>query len=172
MAHVGRGGAGDRPEVSGPYARQQVSGLEQTFTAQEKFGLFPQAKLHTQWPGGPGLRGNAAFDQFYASQVPYIASALKSEQLVDPALVALLQKIGPSVVLTHSQAGVFGWAVSDQHPELVKAHAAVERNGPTFFDIRLKGGAEWWEKIGEPGARPYGIPRVPLPFDPPVQSPE
>ncbi|WP_128566510.1 alpha/beta hydrolase [Methylobacterium crusticola] len=169
---VGRGRSGDNPEVYGPYARLQVSDLEQTFTGQEKFNLFPQAKLHTQWPGGPGLRGNVAFDQFFASQVPFIASALKSEQLVDPALITLLQKIGPSLVLTHSQAGVFGWAVSDQHPELVKAHVAVEPNGPTFFDIRFKGGTEWWEKIGEARARPYGITRVPLAFEPPVQSPE
>ena len=123
--------------------------LETIFTGQENFDLFPQAKLHTRWPGGPGVKGNPAFDQFYLSQVPFIASALRSEELVDPALIALLEKIGPSVLLTHSQAGVFGWAVSDKRPELVKAHVAVEPNGPTFYDIRFKGGADWYEKVGE-----------------------
>ena len=168
---VGRGRSGDNPEVYGPYARLAPGDLESIFTGQERFDLFPQAKLHTQWPGGPGVKGNAAFDQFYLSQVPYIASALKSEELVNPALIALLEKIGPSVVLTHSQAGVFGWAVSDQRPDLVKAHVAVEPNGPTFYDIKFKGGEEWYERVGEARARPYGITRVPLRFEPPVSSP-
>lgn len=168
---VGRGRSGDNPEVYGPYARLATSDLEGIFTGQEKFDLFPQAKLHTQWPGGPGVKGNLAFDQFYLSQVPYIASALKSEELVNPALIALLEKIGPSIVLTHSQAGVFGWAVSDQRPDLVKAHVAVEPNGPTFYDIKFKGGAEWYERVGDARARPYGITRVPLHFEPPVSSP-
>ncbi|GJD41932.1 alpha/beta hydrolase [Methylobacterium bullatum] len=168
---VGRGRSGDNPEVYGPYARLAPGDLESIFTGQELFELFPQAKLHTQWPGGPGVKGNGAFDQFYLSQVPYIANALRSEELVNPSLIALLEKIGPSVVLTHSQAGVFGWAVSDQRPDLVKAHVAVEPNGPTFYDIRFKGGAEWYERVGDARARPYGITRVPLTFEPPVNSP-
>ena len=117
---VGRGRSGGDPDTYGPYARLPAEDLETVFTGQERFALYPQAKLHTQWPGGAGVRGNAAFDQFYLSQVPYIASALKSEELVDPALVALLETIGPAILLTHSQAGVFGWAVSDQRPDLVK----------------------------------------------------
>ncbi|WP_413629225.1 alpha/beta hydrolase [Methylobacterium sp. W2] len=168
---VGRGRSGDNPEVYGPYARLTPGDLESIFTGQERFELFPQAKLHTQWPGGAGVKGNDAFDQFYLSQVPYIANALKSEELVNPALIALLEKIGPSVILTHSQAGVFGWAVSDQRPDLVKAHVAIEPNGPTFYDIRFKGGAEWYERVGDARARPYGITRVPLKFEPPVNSP-
>jgi len=167
---VGRGRSGG-DETYGPYARLPVEDLETVFTGQERSALYPQATLHTQWPGGPGLRGNAAFDQFYRSQVPYIASALKSEELVDPALIALLERIGPAIVLTHSQAGVFGWAVSDQRPDLVKAHVAIEPNGPTFFDIRFKGGTDWYERVGDARARPYGITRVPLHFEPPVSSP-
>jgi pimeloyl-ACP methyl ester carboxylesterase len=168
---VGRGRSGGDAETYGPYARLPVEDLETVFTGQERSGLYPQAKLHTQWPGGPGVRGNAAFDQFYLSQVPYIASALKSEELVDPALIALLEKTGPAILLTHSQAGVFGWAVSDQRPDLVKAHIAVEPNGPTFYDIRFKGGDTWYERVGDSRARPYGITRVPLHFEPPVSGP-
>lgn len=168
---VGRGRSGGDAETYGPYARLPAEDLETVFTGQERSELYPQAKLHTQWPGGPGLRGNAAFDQFYRSQVPYIASALKSEELVDPALIALLEKIGPAIVLTHSQAGVFGWAVSDQRPDLVKAHVAIEPNGPTFFDVRFKGGTDWYERVGDARARPYGITRVPLHFEPPVSGP-
>lgn len=168
---VGRGRSGQDPDAYGPYARITPGELETVYTGQENYGLYPEAKLHTQWPDGPGVRGNPAFDQFYLSQVPYIASGLRTEELVDPALTALLEKIGPAVLLTHSQAGVFGWAVSDQRPDLVKAHVAVEPNGPTFYDIRFKGGADWYERVGEAQARPYGITRVPLHFEPPVSSP-
>ena len=168
---VGRGRSGQDPDAYGPYARITPGELETVFTGQENYGLYPEAKLHTQWPGGPGVRGNAAFDQFYRSQVSYIASGVRTEELVDPALIALLEKIGPAILLTHSQAGVFGWAVSDQRPDLVKAHVAVEPNGPTFYDIRFKGGADWYERVGEARARPYGITRVPLHFEPPVATP-
>ncbi|WP_158808913.1 alpha/beta hydrolase [Beijerinckia sp. L45] len=167
---VGRGRSGDNPEAYGPYTRLQPSDLEDLYTGQETRNLFPQARLHTQWPGGPGVRGNPAFDQFFASQVPYLASAVKTEELVDPALADLLQTIGPAVLLTHSQAGVFGFAASDQHPDLVKAHVAVEPNGPPFFDIRFKGGADWWEKASDAPARAYGLTRVPLTFDPPIHT--
>ena len=169
---VGRGRSGTNPEVYGPYARFSTRALEETYTAQELYDLFPQAKLHTQWPGGPGVQGNAAFDQFFASQVPYLAGAQQTEELVDPALIALLDRIGPAVLVTHGQAGLFGWAVSDARPDLVKAHVAVEPNGPPFFDVRLRGGKDFYEKSGDGRARAYGITRVPLTFDPPVKSPE
>ncbi|MFD0938402.1 alpha/beta hydrolase [Methylobacterium trifolii] len=169
---VGRGRSGTNPEVYGPYTRFSPRTLEETYTAQEVYDLFPQARLHTQWPGGPGVPGNAAFDQFFASLVPYLASAQQTEELVDPALTALLEKVGPAVVLTHGQGGLFGWAVSDARPDLVKAHVAIEPNGPPFFDVRLRGGKDFYEKAGDGRARAYGITRLPLTFDPPVRSPD
>ena len=41
------------------------------FAAPERFNFWPQAHLHTQWPG-KGEPGDPVFDQFYASQVPSI----------------------------------------------------------------------------------------------------
>ena len=38
--------------------RFSVRDLEEIFTGQENYKLFPQASLHTQWPGGPGVAGN------------------------------------------------------------------------------------------------------------------
>ncbi|GJD57746.1 hypothetical protein MTDSW087_05575 [Methylobacterium dankookense] len=169
---VGRGRSGTNPEVYGPYTRLSARTLEETYTAQEVYDLFPQAKLHTQWPGGPGVQGNPAFDQFMASQVPYLANSQQTEELVTPALVALIDKIGPAILLTHGQGALFGWAVSDQRPDLVKAHVAVEPNGPPFFDVRFRGGKDFWERAGEGRARAYGITRMPLTFDPPVNAPE
>ena len=167
---VGRGRSGQSPESYGPYMRLSTYDMASIYTGQENYRLFPQASLHTQWPGGAGVPGNAAFDQFYASQVESIASGVKTEELNDPALIALLVKIGPAVLLTHSQAGVFGWKVGDSRPDLVKAIVAVEPNGPPFHDVDFKGGSEWYAE-GAALARPWGITRVPLDFVPAAASP-
>lgn len=169
---VGRGRSGTNPEVYGPYDRLGTRDLERTFTAPEVYDLYPQAKLHTQWPGGAGVQGNASFDQYFASQVPYLANTQQTEDLVDTALGALLDRTGPVVLVTHGQGALFGWALSDAHPDLVKAHIAVEPGGPPFFDVKFRGGKDFWEKTGEGRSRAYGITRMPLTFEPPVKTPE
>jgi pimeloyl-ACP methyl ester carboxylesterase len=166
---VGRARSGASPETYGSYMRFSVSDLEQIFTGQENYKLFPQDKLHTQWPGGPGVAGNPSFDQFYASQVESIANGVKTEELNDPALVALLEKIGPAILLTHSQSGVFGWKVADMRPDLVKGLISVEPNGPPFYDPQFKGGDDWYADGSAP-ARSWGITRVPLGYVPAAAS--
>src|SRR5256885_1359208 len=67
----GRGRAAYEADV---YGRATQPGLEQTerrFVAPERFGLWPQAHLHTQWPG-KSASGDPVFDQFFASQMPSI----------------------------------------------------------------------------------------------------
>ena len=167
---VGRARSGAAPESYGPYMRFSVRDLEEIFTGQENFKLFPQASLHTQWPGGPGVAGNPSFDQFYASQVESIANGVKTEELNDSAIIALLEKIGPAILLTHSQSGVFGWKVADMRPDLVKGIVAVEPNGPPFYDPIFLGGADWYKDSEKP-ARAWGITRIPLSFDPPASEP-
>ncbi|MFC6791664.1 alpha/beta hydrolase [Methylobacterium komagatae] len=169
---VGRGRSGTNPEVYGPYDRLGTRDLERTFTAPEVYDLYPQAKLHTQWPGGAGVQGNASFDQYFASQVPYLANSQQTEDLVDTALGALLDRTGPVVLVTHGQGSLFGWALSDSRSDLVKAHVAVEPGGPPFFDVKFRGSKDFWEKSGDARARAYGITRMPLTFSPPVRTPE
>jgi len=164
---VGRARSGADPQIYGPYMRFAVEQEESLFTAPEKYKLWPQATLHTQWPGGPGVAGNPAFDQFFASQLESIASTVKTEELMFPADVALLEKIGPAIVLTHSQSGVFGFKLADARPDLVKAHIAVEPNGPPFYDTDFRGGDDWY-KDSDKIARPWGVARVPLAYDPPA----
>jgi pimeloyl-ACP methyl ester carboxylesterase len=45
---------------------------------------------------------------------------------------ALLDKIGPAIVIAHSQGGPFGWQLADARPQLVKALVALESEGPPF----------------------------------------
>lgn len=122
-----RGRSAWHPGIDGELRNFSVSTVESLFTAPK--GAWPQAKLHTQWPGS-GRRGDPVFDQFYASQVEYVASNVATQTAVQAAGVALLDRIGPAVLVTHSQAGPFGWLIADARPALVKGIVATEPQGP------------------------------------------
>ena len=152
-----------RPFVNGALQTVSVGTVEQRFTAPEKFGVWPQAKAHSQWPGSgdrKGLRGDPVFDAFYATQVASLASAVETQTLVQSASAALLDRIGPAVIVTHSQAGPFGWLIADARPAAVKAIVAVEPNGPPFQNAIT----------GEERARPWGLSDIPLTYDPPAHD--
>jgi len=92
--------------------------VERQFTAPEILGAWPQAKKHTQWPGQgekKGRRGDPIFDAFYSTQVQGLRSGgVETQTLVRSAGTALLDKIGPAILVTHSQAGPFGccWPIA------------------------------------------------------------
>jgi pimeloyl-ACP methyl ester carboxylesterase len=134
------------------------------FTAIETAGTWPQAKKHTQWPGdGPnkGRKGDAIFDAFYATQVETVLDVEATQQRNRDAAAALLDKIGPAIVLTHSQSGPYGWLIADARPQLVKAVIGIEPAGPPF-EATI---------IGTGRTRPWGPTDIPLAYDPPVKDP-
>ena len=145
-------------ELSGP---STTSSVEQRFTAPEQFNLWPQAAKHTQWPG-TGMAGDPVFDEFFASQVPSIGDGSLMEELNQDAGAALLDKIGPAIIMTHSQSGPFGWQIADARPELVKAVVAVEPSGGPFYNSSVQGGDL---------ARPWGITSTELVYEPAVTDP-
>ncbi len=148
--------------VYGPTAISPVATIEQRFTAPERWNMWPQARLHTQWPG-TGVAGDSVFDQFYAEQLPSLASFPKQQELNRDAGAALLDKIGPAIVLIHSQSGAFVWPIADARPQLVKAIVAVEPSGPPVRDIEFKGAPDWFEN-GEL-TKPWGLTAVPLTYE-------
>ena len=160
---VGRGKAAYQSDLYGTATKLDIENIEQRFTATEHFNLWPQAHLHTQWPGN-GEAGDPVFDQFYASQEPGIADFALVQSLNRDAIVALLEKIGPAILLTHSQSGPFGWLVADARPDLVKAILAVEPNGPPFYDLQMIGAPDWFHYGTK--LRPWGITAVPLNYSP------
>jgi pimeloyl-ACP methyl ester carboxylesterase len=166
---AGRGRSG-QDAAHGAHDRWSAERVAQTFTDPASHALYPQARLHSQWPGGQGCAGDPVFDQFYASQVDYLADPAATEALVLEANLELLERIGPTILLTHSQSGVFGWKLADARPDLVRAILAVEPNGPPFFDITFHGGEDWCRESTTP-TRPWGITRLPLSFEPPPESP-
>ena len=162
-----RARSGHQPEV-GPQSRNAVDRIQQRFTAPERSNLWPQAKLHTQWPGS-GVAGDPVFDQFFAQNYPSLAGFPRQQELNRDAGAALLDRIGPAILLTHSQSGTFGWLVADARPSLVKAIVAMEPSGPPVHDNVEKGAPEWFED--GPLSKPYGLTAPPLTYDPPVNDP-
>jgi len=155
-----RGRSAWQPGIDGKLTTFPAERIEQLFTASEVLGSWPQAKKHTQWPGS-GRMGDPAFDAFYATQVEYLADNAETQRLNQAAGAALLERIGPAIILTHSQSGPFGWLIADARPKLVKAIVAVEPSGPPFEDAVLREGA----------ARAWGVADIPITYDPPIADP-
>jgi pimeloyl-ACP methyl ester carboxylesterase len=170
----GRGRAAFEPEHYGAAGRVNLENTIRFFVAPERYKLWPQAHLHTQWPG-QGVPGDPVFDQFYASQLPSIENFTLQQELSRDAILELLKKIGPSILLTHSQSGTIGWPAADARPDLVKAIVAVEPNGPPFYDVetspRAIASAPDWSRYSETQGRPWGITAEPLSYSPPVAKP-
>ena len=163
----GRARSGYFASIYGKTRRPTVELVERRFTAPAVTRLWPQAHLHKRWPG-TGRRGDPIFDEFFSSQVESIENGEMTESLVRDAGVALLDRIGPSILLTHSQSGPFGWAIADRAPEKVKAILSIEPNGPPLHELDLNGAPEWFSDAAR--SRPWGITRVPLTYDPPVKN--
>ena len=69
-----------------------------------------------------------ALDQYLAQLVPNSETTLAGGGAVNTvnALTAVLDKIGPAVVMVHSQSGVYGLELSRKRPNLVRALVSVE----------------------------------------------
>lgn len=136
--------------------------IETHFTATSFYHLWPQAVLHTQWPGDNnatiGRKGDPIFDAFYASVVQFAASEVSVQTMMQKAGAALLDKIGASILLTHSQSGSFGWLLADVRPNLVKGIVAIEPKGPPFREAIFTNAS----------ARAWGVTDIPLTYDPAV----
>ncbi len=150
--------------ANGPIRGLPPETVEERFTAPERSGGWPQAKKHSQWPGDgekAGRKGDPVFDEFYASQVESLTGTVETQKLLQAAGVALLEKIGRSILVTHSQAGTFGWLLADARPALVAGVVAVEPSGPPFQDA----------VTGDAMNRPWGLTDIPVTYDPPVKEP-
>jgi len=117
----------------GSMATISVEDTQKLFTSPgaPQWRLWPQAHLHTQWPG-TGEPGDPAFDAFYASQVQFQIDERVSEEDNTRAYTALLDRVGEAYLVVHSQAGAYGWRIGDARPRLVKGIVAVEPSGPPF----------------------------------------
>ena len=144
------------PSVDGPSTFHSTEIMTSRFIGSN--GGWPQSEKHTQWPGDPE---DEAAIQFLSAAVEYLPSNRDSQALVLRAGVELLKLVGPAVLITHSQAGPFGWLLADACPELVKGIVAFEPGGPPFSADPTAA-----------KAKNYGPADLPLHFEPEVTSPD
>lgn len=135
--------------------------VREMFTACAAHGTWPQAPLHTQWPGTGDL-GDPAFDRLVASGVPMLRGQAAQEAATRDAVVALVDRVArPVVLLAHSNGGGVPYLVADARPRLVRLVVALEPKGPPFSGGRYNPGL---------GNR-WGVCQVPISWAPPVADP-
>lgn len=127
---------------------------------------YPQAAHHTQWPG-TGLPGDPVFDAFFASQVQLQTNNTITAQLSNNSYVALADRIAtPHILITHSQAGPFGWQLANERPGLLAGVVAIEPGASPFETWTgppyAPGYAQAWPPLI------YGLTVLPLAYDPPL----
>jgi pimeloyl-ACP methyl ester carboxylesterase len=166
---VARGRSAHFSQSQGEVQAGNLKRTEQRFVAPKRFNLWPQAKRHTQWPGR-GKPGDKVFDAFYATQFPSLESYPTQQEINRDAIIALLDRIGPAVLLVHSQSGAFAWPVADARPKLVKAIVAIEPNGPPVYETDFKGAPDWFVDVGM--RKTSGLGMVPLAYHPPLKPGE
>lgn len=138
------------PDVNGPYGPPAAyEGFVATFAGPSPPGLPP----HTQWPGSGG-RDDPALATFLAWQEPFVTDVTAAHEDMRAGAAGLLDKIGPSVLLTHSLGGGFGWLALSERPAAVRALVAVEPADPPFADHPALGSFR------------HGLTPVPLAFGP------
>lgn len=98
---------------------------EQWFFNQFRLGLWPDLYEGVQFSADP-----AALEQFFRAMVPD-TGPIDSDVLVD-AVSAALDRIGPTILVTHSHAGGFGWLTAMRHPN-VRAVVSFEPGSGFVF---------------------------------------
>ena len=74
-------------------------------------------------PGCAFPADRASYLQFTKQNVPRWTT---TDDATTAAYIAYLEKVGPSVVMVHSQGGFFGWTVAQARPHLFKALVLLE----------------------------------------------
>lgn len=100
--------------------------------------------------------GDPVFDAYCATLVTGLVDFAKEQSIMQSVGKSLLDRIGPAILITHSQGGCHGWLWADSRPDLVKAIVAVEPSGPPFQTAMSKGSR----------SKRYGLTDIPLAYDP------
>ena len=167
---VARGRSAHFSQSQGKVADANLKRTEQRFTAPEKSNMWPQAQAAhpvARQRLRPATRSSTSSTP---RQFPSLSSFPKQQEINRDAGIALFDKIGPAVLMIHSQSGTFIWPIADARPNLVKAVIAVEPNGPPVYETEFKGAPEWFADMGK--KKRSGLGEVPLTYDPPLKDGE
>lgn len=89
------------------------------------------------------------------------------ENISRTSTCTLLNRIGPSIFVSHSYGGQLAFLATDGCPDSVKAHVAFEADQTSFGNY----GAGVFGIPDPAPARPWGISDVPITYSPPVTDP-
>ncbi len=129
--HSGRGRSGFDPSViNRAKAESNTAALPDVpLTTRERAWVFFRvgAAYPTPYPGAQFPFD--ALDQYFSQLVPNTETTLAGGGAnTVKALAALLDKIGPAIVLVHSQSGAYGLDLVRLRPDKVRAFVDVEGN--------------------------------------------
>jgi pimeloyl-ACP methyl ester carboxylesterase len=126
----------------GVYHPETLGPIDAVPTYEALAWLFARSSKgpNKQWPG-TGEIGDPLVDQFMANQNALPLNFAPTLSLGAPHGAALLDKIGPAIVMTHSAAGTWGWLVAEARPSLCKAVISFEGAGVPLIEPTAGAGA-------------------------------
>jgi pimeloyl-ACP methyl ester carboxylesterase len=136
--HVGRGRSGFDPSVINRAKQESNPGLLPNVPIFTRERAYPNFRIGPKF-GTPNAGVQfpvEAQDQYFAQLVPNTETTLAGGGAnTVKALGALTDKIGPSIVIVHSQSGGYGLDLVRQHADKVRALIIVEGScGPLTGD--------------------------------------
>ncbi|WP_284268485.1 alpha/beta hydrolase [Bradyrhizobium iriomotense] len=155
-------------EVDGPIGVGSIERLEKFVNNPDRYHLWPQARLFTQRPGNGKEASDVVSRQYLSQPMASIANGRQADEMTQSALAALLDKVGPAVLVAFSHGGQFAWLAADARPRLVRAIVALEPAGPPFRDDPIVATSK---PSNDASSRPWGLTDAPFTYDPPVKTP-
>jgi hypothetical protein len=136
--HVGRGRSGFDPTAINRARQESNPGLLPSVPLTTRERAYPNFLIGAKYPTPyPGQQFPVeAQDQYFAQLVPNTETLLAGGgSNTVKALVALLDKIGPAVVMVHSQSGGYGLELIRQRADKVRGFIDIEGScGPLSSD--------------------------------------
>jgi pimeloyl-ACP methyl ester carboxylesterase len=122
---VDRPGQGRNPYQ--PFVHGLIDAQAPTFErVATAIGTAPgTAAVHTQWPGS-GDANDPAIAQVVASMGQPMGSNAVTQDVWRTRGAMLLDRIGPSILVTHGDGVLFAWVTAQERPALTKGIVAVE----------------------------------------------
>lgn len=150
------------------FGAQTVNGTLRGFTRMQDYNDYPQAKLHTQWPG-TGRPGDPAFEALVALAIPLTSNSTRLELAMRNAGCTLLSIIGKSFLISHSIGAAYPILLSDECPDLIAGNLNLE---PTTIPFETVVGSRDSPNGGRAPSRQWGLTNTPLTYSPPARRPE
>lgn len=161
--HAGAGRSSQ--EYSAAYTLWNSTTVESVaagFTDPEASPTYPQATLHTQWPG-TGNKGDPAFTAFSRQVIPFTNNWAYGETAMRATGCELLGLLGPSYLVSHSSGAQYPIVIANDCPHLVAGNINLEHSTQPFWNYgsALNAGSDF---------RLWGLANTYLSYDPPVSN--